>query len=93
MVEARKEAADIIGTAKLEATAMVSANEARAQKLAERIVAEAHDQLDKDVTNARKVLYNDTLDLVGLATEKIISKKLDKKADSELITSVMKAAQ
>ena len=93
MAEARKEATDIIGTAKLEATAMVSASEARAQKLAERIVAEAHDQLDKDVANARKVLYNDTLDLVSLATEKIIVKKLDKKADSELIASVMKAAQ
>jgi F-type H+-transporting ATPase subunit b len=93
MAEARKEATDIIGTAKLEASEMVSASEAKAQKVAERIVADAHDQLDKDVANARKVLYNDTLELVGLATEKIIAKKLDKKADSELIESVMKAAQ
>jgi F0F1-type ATP synthase membrane subunit b/b' len=38
-------------------------------------------------------LYNDTLELVGLATEKIIAKKLDKKADSDLIESVLKAAK
>jgi F-type H+-transporting ATPase subunit b len=93
LAEARKEATDIIGTAKLEAIEMVTASEAKAQKAAELIVAEAHNQLDKDVAQARKVLYNDTLELVGLATEKIIAKKLDKKADSELIASIVKVAQ
>ena len=93
LAEARKEATEIVSTAKLESAELVSASEAKAQKVAERIVADAHDQLEKDVANARKVLYNDTLDLVGLATEKIIAKKLDKKADSDLINSVIKAAE
>ena len=93
LAEARKEAAEIVSTAKLESAEMISTSEKRAQKSAERIVADAHDQLDKDVANARKVLYNDTLELVGLATEKIIAKKLDKKADGELIASVIKAAK
>lgn len=93
LAEARKEATEIVGTAKLESAEMISVSEKKAQKVAERIVADAHDQLDKDVANARKVLYNDTLDLVGMATEKIIAKKLDKKADSELIASVVKAAK
>ena len=92
LAEARKEASEIITTAKLESTEMVSASEKKAQKVAERIVADAHDQLDKDVANARKVLYNDTLELVGVATEKIISQKLDKNADADLIASVVKAA-
>ena len=93
LTEARKEANEIIGTAKLESAEMVSNSEKKAKKVAERIAKDAHEQLDKDVVNARKVLYNDTLDLVGLATEKIIAKKLDKQADSELIEAVVKAAQ
>lgn len=93
LAQARKEANEIVGTAKLESAEMVSASEQKAKKVAERIAADAHDQLEKDVANARKVLYNDTLELVGLATEKVIAKKLDKKADSELIASVVKAAK
>lgn len=92
LAEARKEANEIIGTAKLESAEMISTGEKKARKLAERIAQDAHEQLDKDVVNARKVLYNDTLELVGLATEKIISKKLDKKADSELIDAVVKTS-
>ena len=93
LVEARKEANDIVGTAKLESAELVNASEKKAQKVAERIVADAHAQLDKDVANARKVLYNDTLELVGLATEKVIKTKLDKKTDSDLIASVIKEAK
>lgn len=93
LAEARKESAEILSLAKLESAELASASEKKAQKVAERIVADAHDQLDKDIANARKVLYNDTLDLVALATEKVINKKLDKKADSELIADAMKAAQ
>jgi F-type H+-transporting ATPase subunit b len=89
LAEARKQAADIIDTAKLESAEMASVSEKKAQQSAERIVADAHSQLDKDIANARKVLYNDTLELVGLATEKIIHKKLDKKADGELIAAAV----
>ncbi|MDB5180126.1 MAG: atpF [Candidatus Saccharibacteria bacterium] len=93
LAQARKEANEIIGTAKLESAEMVSTSEKKAQKIAERIAKDAHEQLDKDVVNARKVLYNDTLELVGLATEKIIAQKLDKKTDGELIDAVVKAAK
>ena len=93
LAEARKEANDIVGTAKLESAEMVNASEKKAQKVAERIVADAHEQLDKDVANARKVLYNDTLELVAQATEKVIKTKLDKEADSDLIASVVKATK
>ena len=89
LAEARKEASDIINTAKLESAETLSASEKKASQTAERIVANAHDQLDKDVAHARKVLYNDTLDLVGLATEKVIAQKLDTKADSALITEAV----
>jgi len=91
--EARKQAAEIVSTAKLESSEMLSASEKKAQSTAERIVANAHDQLGKDIENARKTLYNDTLELVALATEKVVAQKLDKKADSELIASAVKAAK
>jgi len=93
LAQARVEANEIINTAKLESAATLTASEKKAAKVAERIVADAHSQLDKDVANARKLLYNDTLELVGLATEKVIAKKLDTKADSELIAGAMKASQ
>ena len=93
LAKARKEAAEIVATAKLESAEMVSASEKKAQKAAEQIAQNAHDQLEKDVANARKVLYNDTLELVGLATEKVIAKKLDTKADSELIATAIKAVK
>lgn len=90
LLQARKEAAEIVSTAKLESVEMLSASEKRALKSAERIVADAHDQLAKDVTNARKQLYNDTLELVGLATEKVVGLKLDNKTDSDLIAAAVK---
>jgi len=93
LAQARVEANEIISTAKLASAETLTASEKKAVKVAERIVADAHNQLDKDVANARKLLYNDTLELVGLATEKVIAKKLDSKADSELIADAMKASK
>jgi len=89
LTEARKEAAEIVSTAKLESADMISVSEKRAQASAERIVAEAHDQLGKDIANARKQLHNDTLELVALATEKVVKAKLDKKADAALIETAV----
>lgn len=93
LAEARKEAAEIVGTAKLESADMLSKSEKKAQATAERIVTDAQAQLDKDVASARKTLYNETLELVGLATEKVAKTKLDKKADGELIASALKEAK
>lgn len=93
LAEARKEAAEIVDTAKLESADMLSKSEKKAQATAERIVTEAHAQLDKDVAAARKTLYNDTLELVGMATEKVVRKKLDKKTDGELIATSLEASK
>lgn len=90
LAEARKEAADIVSTAKLEATEMVATSEAKAKSSAEKIVADAQAQISKDIDKARRELHDETLELVALATEKVIQKKLDKKADEALITSLLK---
>lgn len=93
LAQARKEAAEIVSTAKLEATDMVSSSEARAKSTAEKIVADAHAQITKDIDKARRELHDETLDLIAFATEKVVRKKLDTKADEALIADVLKEAR
>jgi len=90
---ARAEAADIVATAKAEATQMVEKAEADAKKRSERIVAEAHESLEKDVIAARKLLHNETLDLVALATEKVVGKAVSSKVDESVISAAVKEAK
>lgn len=91
--EARKEAKEIVATAKDEATAMVDASDAKAKARAEKIVADAHDQIEKDVIAARKALHNDTIDLVALATEKVVGNLADAKLDKKVVESAVKEAR
>lgn len=88
--EARKEAKEIVATAKDEALAMVEASEGKAKSRAEKIVADAHDQLQKDVIAARKALHNDTIELVALATEKVVGKTVNDSVDKKIITAAVK---
>ena len=88
--QARRDASDIMATAKEEANATVEAADAKAKVRAEHIVAEAHEQLQKDVVAARKALHNDTLELVALATEKIVGKTVNAKVDKEVIAASVK---
>ena len=93
LAQARKEAAEIVSTAKVEATEMLSSSEEKARTTAEKIVADAHAQISKDIDKARRELHDETLDLIALATEKIVRKKLDKKSDEALITDALKEAK
>jgi F-type H+-transporting ATPase subunit b len=88
--DARAEAKDIVTTAKDEANAMVADAEGKAKQRAEKIVADAHDQLEKDVIAARKALHNDTIELVAMATEKIVGKAVSDSVDKKLITQAVK---
>ena len=93
LAEARKEAAEIVATAKIEAADIASTSEERARSSAEKIVADAHAQVSKDIEKARRELHDETLELIALATEKIVRKKLDKKADEALIVEALKEAK
>lgn len=88
--DARVEAKDIVTTAKDEAAAMVADAEGKAKQRAEKIVADAHDQLEKDVIAARKALHNDTIELVAMATEKIVGKTVSDSIDKKIITEAVK---
>ncbi len=93
MADARKQAAEIVGTAKLESADIVATSETKARTSAERIVAEAQEQITKDIANARKDLYNETLELVGLAAERVVRSTHAKKADDTLIATAIKESK
>lgn len=88
--EARTEAKDIVTTAKDEAAAMVADAEAKAKARADKVAKDAHDQLEKDVIAARKQLRNDTIELVALATEKIVGKTVSDSVDKKIIAAAVK---
>lgn len=91
--EARKEAKEIVTTAKDEAIALADASDNKAKARAEKIVKDAHDQLEKDVIAARKALHNDTIELVALATEKVVGNLANGQIDKQLIEKTVKEAK
>jgi F-type H+-transporting ATPase subunit b len=91
--QARVEASEIVTTAKEEAAAAVEAADAKSKERADRIVAEAHAQLDKDVIAAQKMLQNETLELVALATEKVVGKTVTPKVDEAVISTAIREAK
>lgn len=93
LAEARKEAAKIVETAKLEAAEMLSASEVRARSTADSIVADAHARIEKDISKARRQLHDETLELISMATEKVVRGTHDKKADEKLIAEILKEAR
>ena len=92
LAKARKEAAEIVSTAKLESQEMLTLSEKKAKRTAEQIVADAHVQIDADIARVKKELYNETLDLVTLATKKVIGNELDDKLDNKRIAAAVKDA-
>lgn len=88
--EAQVSASDIVSTAKTEAANLISESEEKAKKRSEQIVANAQDEIKKEVIAAKKALHDETLELVALATEKVIGKKINSKIDSELIEQAIK---
>lgn len=91
--QARAQAADIVATSRLESAAALTESEDKARKQSERILADAHEQIDKDIIAAKKSLYNETLDLVALATEKVIGKTGNAKQDDAVIRDAIKDVQ
>jgi len=90
---------EILADARKEAQAMIRKSEEDARKNAESIASEAKIQSEKMIEEAKKTIENEKktmlsevkseiAGLVVLATEKIISEKIDEEKDKELIESV-----
>ena len=91
--QAQANAADILATAKLESVTALAASEEKSRKRAEQIVSDAQAEITKEVIGAKKLLYNETLELVAMATEKVIGKVATGKTDSKLIEDAIKAVK
>jgi F-type H+-transporting ATPase subunit b len=91
--QARKEASDIVSTAKEEAVAVVEASDAKSKARAERLLADAHVQVEKDIAAAKRDLHNETLNLVALATEKVVGKTVTSKVDDAIIAAAVREAK
>lgn len=91
--QARSEASDIVTTAKEEAAATVETADAKAKARTERILAEAQEQIEKDILGAKKALHNETLELVAMATEKVVGKAVTSKVDESVISAAVKEAK
>jgi F-type H+-transporting ATPase subunit b len=89
LADARKEADEIVARGHAESTAMVAEAETKAKQRADQIVKDARAQLDADIVKARAALKKDTMQLVALATEKIVHEKLDAGKDARLVESAI----
>ena len=85
LTEASEQASDILDAARKQNEQILIDGEKEAQKRADFIVSSARKQLAEDIESARKTLRDETVELVGMATEKIIREKVDSKKDQELI--------
>ena len=90
MKQARKDATNIVATAREEANAALEAADTKAKAKADAIVAQAHEEIQKDVIAAKKVLHNETIDLVAAATEKVVGKAVSSKVDDSIIANAVK---
>jgi F-type H+-transporting ATPase subunit b len=86
---ARKDADEILARSHQESASMVADAESKAKARAEQIVADARQQLSIDVAKAREALKKDTVELVALATERIIGEKLDEQKDAALVKKAL----
>ncbi|HUC89976.1 MAG TPA: F0F1 ATP synthase subunit B [Patescibacteria group bacterium] len=87
--QARKDADDILARTHQEAATVVADAETKANARAEQIVADARAQLGIDVAKAREALKRDTVELVALATERVIGEKLDDHKDADLVKKAL----
>ena len=90
MKQAKKDAAEIVNDAKEQATQMAADSDKKAKERAERIVANAHDDIAREVASVKKALHNEALELVALATEKVTSKAVSKSVDEKAISAAIK---
>ena len=93
LTEARMEAREIVATAKDEATSMVADAETKGKQQAEHIVTMARESLAKDVIAAKKALHNETIELVALATQKVVTGAMTPAIDEKVITKALEATK
>ncbi|MCL2038264.1 F0F1 ATP synthase subunit B [Candidatus Saccharibacteria bacterium] len=91
--KARSDADDIVNAAREQSTQILADSEKEAARRAEQTVEAARQQLARDVEAARKVLRDETISLVAMATEKVVGEKVDTSKDAKLIRDAIKESE
>ena len=91
--EAKKEAAEIVATARDEAAETSDATVKKAENKAEALVNSAREEMAKELAGAKAALKSETIELVALATGKILDEKVDARKDSALIEKALKGTK
>lgn len=86
--KSRTEAAEIVEAAKEESADIIIKAEEDAQARAEAILANARDDLNRDIEHAREDLRSEMVELVAIATEKVINTKIDSE-DQKIIKATL----
>ena len=91
--EARDEADDIVALARKQSQQILIDAEGEADKRVKAAVASARQQSERDMEAVRKALRDEVVDLVVLATEKVIGAKVDPTRDAKLIDDAISQAE
>lgn len=91
--KAREEAKDIVTTAREEAVAVIGDAEVKSKQQAAHLVADAKDQIAKEVVAAKRALHNETVDLVMVATGRVLEDSIDAHVDKAVVEHAIKEAQ
>lgn len=91
--DARKQADEMLTSAKTEAANIVDMAEKKSRSRAEQIAADAEAEIQKNVSDARKALRAETLSLVAEATEKVVRGTVDVKSDQKIIAKSIEEAR
>lgn len=92
MKKARREADELLASAKDEAAILVETAEKKSREKAERIVKDAEAEIQNDIEKARVALKKQTIELVAVATEKVVGKAVAADVDEKLIKSAVTEA-
>lgn len=91
--KAREEAKDIVATAREEAVGLVNEAETKSQQQSAHLIADAKDQIAKEVVSAKKALHNETVDLVMQATGKVLEGAVNATVDESVVAQALKEAK
>lgn len=91
--DARKQASELIAGAKDEAASIITSANENAVKQTERMIERANADIEKEVEVAKKALREETIDLVALATEKVVGAAMTDTIDKKIIATAVKEAE
>lgn len=93
MKDARKQADEMLASAKTEAGQIVDLADKKSRERAEQIVADAETEIQRNLDIARKSLRTETINLVAEATEKVVRSTVGAQVDKKVVENAIKEAE